>query len=141
LALRDLQRLGYTTKQIETHQIPAFARRLVELLKEFVNSQERIECLGYAFVFEFNAMTRELENIEQWLNWYGINSPLSCFKAHSRSGVEPKHVNDICNLVGSLSISQRVACIQAAFRTAQIYFSSLDVQPDQLSSNDANKTC
>jgi hypothetical protein len=119
LALRDLRALGVDAEAAVAARVPRGPASLVRYLERQVRGEDPIGCVGYAYALERLALEFDgsyIARIEASLP-RGVRAT-RCLRVHSAEGSDPRHVQEIVELVAGLPPRERTAVARTCHEAA-----------------------
>ena len=123
LALLDIKSMGYDAEAVVRELVPPGAVTVVDYFTRSVQDDDPIDCVGLSYGCErlgtflgeeyiqsVRALLEPNINATRWL------------RVHSGVGSEVEHVEDIVELVASLTVQERIRVARACYETALLRF-------------------
>ena len=130
LVLRDLRALGFDANAVVAVLAPPIAAGLVRYFERQVCAEEPVGCVGYAYALERLALEVDegyIARVEAGLP-RGVRAT-RCLRVHSATGSDRKHVQEIVELVATLSPAERTRIALACYETAVRCYESGEGEP------------
>ena len=125
LALLDIRAMGYDAEAVVEALVPPGAVIFIDYFTRSVQDSNPIDCIGCCYANERLGTLVAEEYIQsvQALLPSSIRAT-RWLRVHSGVGAEVKHIEDIVELVASLTPQERIRAARACYETASLRFTS-----------------
>lgn len=116
LVAQDLESLfGISAKTISLMIPPKRSSDLINILDEAVSGEMPLNCLGYAFVLEFNAIASLSQRESFKRN--------KCYEIHGGNSAEKKHVDSMIDFIATLPFEIQKSICDVCYETSKVFHS------------------
>jgi hypothetical protein len=116
LVSQDLGRLfGLSAETVSLMTLPERSSNLIKILDKAVNGEMPLNCLGYAFVLEFNAIASANQRRDFKRS--------KCYEIHGGDLTESKHIDSMIHFIAHLPFEIQKSICDYCYETSKVFHS------------------